>query len=319
MGLSESDKREFKDALYEAREAAERKSEEVENLKTELTETRDKWEKAQDRLDELETKMNRRDLDTDSGSDTAEMSDERKAFKQWINGANVSGEAYREHLYPGENKGETKDLSIGSGAGNQSDALAPVEFVEEIIKDAVDISPLRQAARTLQTERKQVEIPKLQGRPSAAFVSEGGSRTDDTSTDFGADNGDMLVIDTHEFYVEVPVTRQMIEDAVFDVEAEVRDVVTTEMDRLQGAKFLQGTGSGEPQGMITASAFNTTTTANTSNSNIDDISADELRTLPLRLKQRYRQNGQWGVTRDRRHERRLPVRAEPGCLHPRHD
>jgi len=50
MGLSESDKREFKDALYEAREAAERKSEEVETLKTELTETREKWEKAQDRL-----------------------------------------------------------------------------------------------------------------------------------------------------------------------------------------------------------------------------------------------------------------------------
>jgi HK97 family phage major capsid protein len=306
MGLSESDKREFKDALYEAREAAERKSEEVETLKTELTETREKWEKAQDRLDELETKMNRRDLDTNPGSDTAEMGDERKAFKQWINGANVSGEMYREHLYPGENKGETKDLSIGSGAGNQSDALAPVEFVEEIIKDAVDISPLRQAARTLQTERKQVEIPKLQGRPSAAFVGEGDNRADDTSTDFGADNGDMLVIDTHEFFVEVPVTRQMIEDAVFDVEAEVRDVVTTEMDRIQGEKFLQGTGTGEPQGMITDTDFVSETTSDTTTDSIDAVSADELRTLPLRLKQRYRQNGQWGVTREAlRHARTL--------------
>jgi len=298
--------KETKAAFNELKEAVRNKNEEIDTLKTTVSSTRERLEKAQDRLDELETKANRRGLNSSEESGTEELSEARRAFKSWVNGANVSGEMYKKHLYPGQQSPETKDLSIGSGAGNQSDALAPVEFVEEIIKDTVDISPLRQAARTLQTERKQVEIPKLQGRPNAAFVSEGGTRSDDTGTDFGVDNGDMLVIDTHEFFVEVPITRQMIEDAVLDVEAEVRDVVTTEMDRLQGEKFLQGTGSGEPQGMITASSFISVDTDDTSTDGVGAVSADELRTLPLRLKQRYRQNGQWGVTREAlRHARTL--------------
>jgi HK97 family phage major capsid protein len=307
MGVPDTNyAKETKEAFNELKEAVKNKNEEVETLKNTVSSTKERLEKAQSRLDELETKTNRRDLDTDHGSDTAEMSDERKAFKSWVNGANVSGEAYREHLYPGESKGETKDLSIGSGAGNQSDALAPVEFVEEIIDDVVDISPIRQVARTLQTERKQVEIPKLQARPNAAFVSEGGTRSDDTGLDFGADNGDMLVINTHEFFVEVPVTRQMIEDAVFDVEAELRDYVSTEMDRLLGEKHLRGTGTGEPQGMITDADFQTVTTADTTTDSIDAVSAEELRNLPLRLKQEYRNNGVWGVTREGlRHARTL--------------
>lgn len=299
---------EVKDAFNELQEAVEQKNDEIDRLSNTVESTEERLQKAQDRLDELETKANRRDLSDTAvgeGGEITERSDERKAFNAWLNGQSVGPEEYKSHLYPGKSR-DTKDLSIGSGAGNQSDALAPVDFVEEIIKDVVDISPLRQAARTLQTERKQVEIPKLQGRPSAGFVSEGGNRANDTSADFGADNDDMLVIDTHEFFVEIPITRQMIEDAVFDVEAEVRDFVATEMDRLQGNKFLQGSGTKEPQGMITDPDFNTTSTADTSTDGVGAISADELRTLPLRLKQQYRDNGSWGVTREAlRHARTL--------------
>lgn len=292
---------EVKDAFNELRESVEQKNDEIERLNNTVASTEDRLEKAQDRLDELETQGRRRDFTSNREED--EVSEERKTWRRWLNGRPVSQEKYNEHLYPGE---ETKDLSIGSGAGNQSDALAPVEYVEEIIKDAVDISPFRQVARILSTDRKQVEIPKLQGRPSAAFVSEGGTRSNDTTTDFGEDNADMLTIDTHEFYVQIPVTRQMLEDAVFDVEAEVRDLVSTEMARLQGNKFLQGSGTGEPQGLVTWSSFNTTTTADTATDGIGAIVADEVKELPTFLKQTYRQNGQWGVTREAlRHVRTL--------------
>lgn len=303
MSSSESFKREIKTAIDELRETAERKNEEVENLKTTLPETEEKLDAIQDRLDEFEKKANRRNLGHEADEESG-MTEEEKTFLTWLQNRSVDPESYRKHLV--ETDLETKDLSVGSGAGNQSDALAPVEFVEELITDVVEISPVRQAARTLQTERKQVEIPKLQGRPSAAFVSEGGSRTDDTGTDFGSDNADMLVIDLHEFYVELPITRQMIEDSVFDVEAEVRDLVSTEMQRLQGNKFLQGSGSGEPQGLVTDSSFNTIVTGDTTTDAITSIVADEIRTHPLELKAEYRQNGQWGLTREAlRHVRTL--------------
>jgi HK97 family phage major capsid protein len=58
--------------------------------------------------------------------------------------------------------------------------------------------------------------------------------------------------------------------------------------------------------MITDANFQTVTTADTTTDSVDAVSAEELRNLPLRLKQEYRNNGVWGVTREGlRHARTL--------------
>lgn len=308
MALSKQEKTELKNAVAELRDGVKQKNEELEELKNTLPSTQAKIEAANDKLDELEdlkerqdeleTKLSRRGVEMESTS--GDVSEHRKAFNDWINNRPVDAETYKEYLHPSD----TKDLSIGSGA-NQSDALAPREFVEEIIQDAVDISPVRQVARVLSTDRKRIDIPKLQERPSAAYVAETGTRTNDDDLDFGEDNDDMITIDLPEFFVQIGVTRQMIEDSAFDVEAEVQNLVATELERLQGEKFLQGSGSGEPQGLLTAADFETEEGADAEN-DITSITAEDVRQLPLRVKQTYRTNGVWGVTREAlRHLRTL--------------
>ena len=296
MALNENELKDFRNTVSELRDTVE---EQVKPLREKVGEMPADVEAKMDRLTEriadLETKKNRREKsggEVDSG-----MSDGRKAFTKWLQNKALSDDEVEALNKSAPDIEERKDLSIGTG-GNQSDSLAPAEFVQEIIKDAVEISPFRQVARVRSTTRKEAEFPKLQGRPNAAFVSETGTRTDDTSTDFGGED-DLVIIPTHEFYVNVPVTRQMLEDSVFDVEAEVREVVATEMSQLQGNKFLQGTGTGEPQGLLTSGDFSATAaTPDTASNDITDLQAEDIRKLPYRLKQQYRNNASFGVTRE---------------------
>ena len=287
---------ELKNAWTGLREKLEQREEEQERYGEELADTKAAVEKLQEQIDKLEVKKNRREL---KRSGEAPQSEATKAFGKWLRNDRLDEDDWdalvKGSVMPPDM--EKKDLTVGS-SGNQSDAIAPEEFVQEIIKDAVEISPMRQVCRTRTTARRQLKIPVLQGRPAAAYTSEQGTRSDDTSTDFGSDPGDMLVIDMHEFYVQVPISRQMERDSVFDIQAEVREVVTTEMSRFEGEKFLQGTGSGQAQGLVTSTDFNTLVTADTASDDISAITADEVIEVKYQLKQTYRDNGTYALTRE---------------------
>jgi HK97 family phage major capsid protein len=289
--------KELRNAVSELRDTVETRLEkEREEFGEELSDTKAKTERINERIDQLETKIGRREPNVEK-KDT--MSEGREAFVKWLQRENLDSKqanALVESAVMPEGMSQ-KDITVGT-SGNQSDALAPEEFVREIIKDAVEISPVRQVARTRQTDSRQVKLPQLQGRPTAQYVSETGTRPRDTSTDFGDDPGDMLVIDMHEFTITVPISRQMERDSVFDIEAEVREVVMTEMARFEGEKFLQGSGSGAAQGLITSGSFNTLVTSDTSTDAVEAISADEVLDLSYEVKKTYRDNGTYGLTRE---------------------
>jgi len=306
--MADTNTKELRNAVAELRDTVEtRLEDERDKFGEELSDTKEKTERINERINELETKLQRREV----GQKDPDMSKARQAFSKWLQRENLSADeadTLKKSAATFEGM-DTKDITVGTG-GNQSDALAPEEFVQEIIKDAVEISPVRQVARTRSTDRRQVKIPKLQGRPTASYVSEQGTRSRDTSTDFGADPGDMLVINMHEFGITVPISRQMERDSVFDIEAEVREVVSTEMARFEGNKFLQGSGSGAAQGLVTSGGFTTLKTADTSTDDITAIEPNEVIDLKFELKDTYRENGTYALTREAiNHVRTL--RAKP--------
>jgi HK97 family phage major capsid protein len=289
---------ELRNAVAELRDTVETKVErEREKFGEELSDTKDHLDRINEKINDLETRMSRRDFSAETRED---MGAGMKAFSKWLKRERLDDkevDALIESAVMAEDMSE-KDITVGT-SGNQSDALAPEEFVREIIKDAVEISPVRQVVRTRATDRRQIKVPKLQGRPTAQYVSETGTRPVDTSTDFGADPGDMLVVDMHEFSITVPISRQMERDSVFDIEAEVREVVTTEMSRFEGEKALQGSGSGQAQGLVTGlPASRKFPTADTSSDDITAITADEVLDIFYEVKKTYRDDGTVGLTRE---------------------
>ena len=130
--------------------------------------------------------------------------------------------------------------------------LAPTEYVREIIKGVVEITPFRAVARTRQTTQKAIQLPKRTGTFSAQWVQEQGTKSETTGLTYGMDE-----IPTHEMYALVDITNQMLEDAAFNMEAEVRAEATEQFAKAEGAAFLSGSGVGRPFGFLNNASIST--------------------------------------------------------------
>lgn len=181
------------------------------------------------RLDDLEAKFARPALHTDKKE---ERSDEAKAFASFLRlGA--------ERMQPEEVK--ALNISTDTAGGY----LATPEFTTEIIKNIVEISPIRSIAGVRSTSAQSVLLPKRTGTPTGKWVSETGNREGSESS-YGQQE-----IAIHEAAVFVDVSTQLLEDAAVNVEAEVASDLAEEFARLEGAAFIAGSGTGQPKGVLT--------------------------------------------------------------------
>ena len=164
--------------------------------------------------------------------------------------------------------------------------LAPTEYVREIIKGVVEVTPFRAVARNRQTTQKAIQLPKRTGTFSAQWVQEQGTRSETTGLTYGMDE-----IPTHEMYALVDITNQMLEDAAFNMEAEVRAEATEQFAKAEGAAFLSGSGVGRPFGFLNA-------TISTVNSGAAAaLTADGLLSVYYGIKTDYARAAVWMLNR----------------------
>ncbi|MDN2582361.1 phage major capsid protein, partial [Aquibium sp. ELW1220] len=163
------------------------------------------------RLDKLEVKLNRPAVV--KGTDN-EVTPERKAFKSFLR--------LGEQRMPGE---EAKALVVADDT--RGGYLAPAEFQAEVIKNLVEFSPVRQAARVGSTAAGSVILPRRTGTPTASWVGETETRTG-TESAYG-----QIEIPIHEAACYVDVSLQLLEDAAVNVEAEIAMDLAEEFGRLE--------------------------------------------------------------------------------------
>lgn len=165
--------------------------------------------------------------------------------------------------------------------------LAPTEYVREIIKGVVEVTPFRSAARTRQTTQKAIQLPKRTGTFSAQWVQEQGTRSETTGLTYGMDE-----IPTHEMYALVDITNQMLEDAAFNMEAEVRAEATEQFAKAEGAAFLSGSGVGRPFGFL-----NNASIATVNSGAAAALTADGLLSVFYGIKTDYARAAVWMLNR----------------------
>lgn len=228
--------------------------------------------KLADRLDKIETKLNRPAVI--KGANDNEPSAERKAFASFLKlGA---------ERMPNE---EAKALVVSDDT--RGGYLAPAEFQAEVIKNIVEISPVRQAARVGSTSSASVILPKRTGTPTANWVGETEMRTG-TESSYG-----QVEIPTHEMAAYVDVSVQLLEDAAVNVESEVAMDLAEEFARLESAAFVNGNGFKKPVGFMTDDGVPFTISGSASVIADADGQADGLINLMYALKQSYRSAGVW--------------------------
>ncbi len=242
----------------------------VEELRTGFTEYRTGAEQTiaelRTSITEMETRMNRPGFGT--GNAPVEISLERRAFTNFLR-------IGREVM----NAEEVRALIVGDDV--KGGYLAPAEFVAEVIKGIVDISPIRQAVRVGSTSKGSVILPKLTGRPTATWVGEDEDRTETTMT-YG-----QLEIPTHELACYIDVSLRLLEDSAINVESEIANEVAQEFAVKEGSAFSNGDGAKKPLGVqrVAIPEF--------VNGHATVVNPDSLIALMYALPAVYRNNGSW--------------------------
>lgn len=160
--------------------------------------------------------------------------------------------------------------------------LAPPEFVAQVIKDIVEFSPVRQAARVGSTSSGSVILPKRTGTPTANWVGETEDRPE-TGSAYG-----QVEIPIHEAACYVDVSNQLLEDGAANVEAEVRADLAEEFGRIEGVAFVNGNGVKKPMGFMSAEGVGFGL-----NGHATTLQADGLISLMYSLPAFYRNRGAW--------------------------
>jgi HK97 family phage major capsid protein len=214
------------------------------------------------RLDELETKLNR---PMTVGGATGDPSPEIKAFREWLRKGARTPEEVKAQL---------------TQSGDPGGVLAPAEWVEEMIKTITQINPIRSVAKAQRTSQSSLKIPKRTAQFAAQWITETGTRAETTGLTVGLED-----IPVHEFYAIVDVPKVTLEDAVFDVEAFLKEEFAEQFAVAEGTAFVTGNAVGRPEGIMTNADV-----AYVANGHATVLQTDAIQDLMYALKEVYNRN-----------------------------
>ena len=210
--------------------------------------------------------------------------------------------AHREYL---KNKGvaglediHQKALTRSETANGNAGFLVPPEYVPELVALRADISPLRQHARVVNTERELQKIPIQTAAHTAVWVAEGAARSETTGTAFSE-----IEIRPQVLRAEIRATEETIEDSFFDVDGILYTQFIEQFARAEGIGFIRGSGSGQPRGILTTGDANTlvatgATAKTTAGAGQYDVTFAVINTVVHNLKSSYARNAQFCFNRD---------------------
>lgn len=239
-------------------------------------ETKQAVDRVQDRLDELEAKMQKASLAPERKA--GEPSEARKHYIEFLRKGRFADDA------PDEIKAlAIRDDTLGG-------VLAPEDYIAEVIKGIVQYSPIRNVANVRRTSRTSAMAPKRTGNFAAQWTAETGTRAETAGLTYGLEE-----IPTHELYARVLISNWDLEDPVVDLESDVMAAMSEQFGVAEGAAGIAGDGNGKPEGIITNTEL--TTNGFVLNGGASFTSADGLIKTFFALKEQYWLNASWLLNR----------------------
>jgi len=139
-------------------------------------------------------------------------------------------------------------LSVGSDP--DGGYFVPADMQARIIKQVFETSPLRGLASIITTSRDRVQFPlDLDEFAHGGWVGETGTRANSNTAKVGE-----AEIPVHEHYSMPLVSKNLLADADFDVEAWIGQKVGDALGRAENVAFVTGDGVAKPKGFTTYAA-----------------------------------------------------------------
>ena len=169
---------------------------------------------------------------------------------------------------------------LSEGIDAEGGYLVPAEYDSRLIECLEEENIFRKLGTTITTNGER-KINIAATKPAAAWIDEGEALT------FGDATFSQINLDAHKLHVAVKVTEELLYDNAFGLEQYILRQFSKALANAEEEAFLNGTGSGQPLGLLATDGgaeIGVTTKSAT------EITADELIDLVYSLKRPYRKN-----------------------------
>jgi HK97 family phage major capsid protein len=211
----------------------------------------------------------------ESRADTLGSDDYREAFGMYL----------RRGFVP-RSAGDELRAALQVGTDSEGGYTVPTEFFRQLVQNASEFGVIRQLAFVFSTGTgATLEIPSEATKGSAAWTAEEGAYNESEPT-FG-----QSTLGAHKATREVVVSKELLQDSAFDLEAYIRGLAAESFALLENTAFVDGDGSGKPTGFIdNIPAGNVHTGAN---GQTTSVTTDDLIDVTYEVKRVYRARAAW--------------------------
>ncbi len=186
-------------------------------------------------------------------------------------------------------KGDFKALDVDT-AGDAG-ALAPEQFVKEILKDVQSDTPILQRVNTIHlNSASSIGVPQeTADATDADWTTEiPASVTAESAWAFSKRS-----LGANQLIKLIKVSRKLILTSAFGIDELVREKLALKIRQTLENAILTGDGDGKPLGLFTASANGISTGRDVTAASATAIDADTIIKTKRAVKQAYRKNGVW--------------------------
>lgn len=252
------------------------------------TQWNEKMQSMNDRMNELDTKLNRRPAPALTESEEAAKTQKARtqAFLSFCRYGLEGMSAEEKSLLAKDSlPGEKKALSSAQGV----EFLASSEMSNELLKSVIEFSPIRSVARVRTTSNKSVKLRKRLSTFTAQWVAKMGPKTETTGLAYGLEDAPV-----HEMYALVDVPNEDLEDSDFNLEAELNLEFAEQFGVAEGKSAMLGDAVGEMEGIASHAVLQANSVVSGSAAL---LTPDGIIDLYVALKDAFARNGTWMLRR----------------------
>lgn len=159
--------------------------------------------------------------------------------------------------------------------------LVPTEFERVLYQARDQIDPIFELAGRITLGSLEKNVPYVASRGAAALIAEGGAYP------VNNDQFNIVVFHAYKFGRIIQATDELIADSAFDMYTYCAESLGRANGEGQAPYLWTGTGTNQPQGVLTAAGAGVTAAATAA------VTADEIIDLYYSLKEPYRRNAVW--------------------------
>ena len=198
--------------------------------------------KGQRRVEDLEGRF---DISTDEATDIANR--EQRVFDSWLRGGldNLTSE---DRQFVAEMRSKIRN-TMSTGTGSQGGYTVPTEFARQLIEEMKAFGGMRSVATILSTASgAHMDWPTTDATSEEGEIVGENAAVSNADPAFGIKS-----LGAYKFSSKtVAVPFELLQDSGIDIEAHIRKRLVTRLQRGTNRYFTTGTGTSQPEGIVTA-------------------------------------------------------------------